>query len=58
MVYIQMLMTAEKATKSGHDNVTRLETCLVVLFIFNNLSVVFFRIKDGNDFSLNSAEPR
>ena len=42
MVYI-MLMTAEKATKLGHDHVTRLEACFaVVLLIFNNLSAVFF----------------
>ena len=37
MVYI-MVMTAEKATKLGHDQVTRLEACfVVVLLILNNL---------------------
>ena len=35
-------MTAEKATKSGHYQVTRLEACFVVIFlIFNNLSAIF-----------------
>ena len=43
MVYIQMVMTVEKASKLGHDHVTRLEACFViVLLIFNNLSAVFF----------------
>ena len=31
MVYIQMAMTAEKATKLGHDQVTRLEAHRFVL---------------------------
>ena len=36
-------MTAEKATKLGHDQVSRLEACFVViLLMFNNLSAVFF----------------
>ena len=39
-----MVMTAEKATKLGHDQVMCLEACfVVVLFIFNNnLSAEFF----------------
>ena len=32
MVYIHMVMTAEKATKLGHDQVTRLEAHRFVLF--------------------------
>ena len=37
MVCIQMVMTAEKATKLGHDQVTRLEACfVVVLLMFHN----------------------
>ena len=52
MVYIQMVMTAEKATKLGHDQVTRLEACFVViLLIFDNLFSCIFRMRDGNDFS-------
>ena len=52
MVYIQMVMTAEKATKLGHDQVMHLGACFfIVLLIFKNLSAVFFCIKDGNDFS-------
>ena len=36
-------MTAEKATKLGHDQVMRLEVCfVVVLLIFNNLSAEIF----------------
>ena len=43
MVYMQMLITAEKATKLGHDQVTRAEACfVVVLLIFYNLLAVFF----------------
>ena len=43
-VYIQMVMTAEKATKLGNDQVTRLETCFVVVLLMfhNNVSAVFF----------------
>ena len=38
-----MVMTTEKGTKLGHDQVMRLEACFViVLLIFNNLSAVFF----------------
>ena len=38
-----MVTTAEKATKLGHDHVTSLEACfVVVLLIFNDLSAVFF----------------
>ena len=45
-------MTAEKATKLGHDQVTRLEACFVViLLIFDNLFSCIFRMRDGNDFS-------
>ena len=41
MVYIQMVMTAEKATKLGYDHITRLEACFViVLLIFNNVSAL------------------
>ena len=41
MVYIQMVMTAEKATKLGYDHITRLEACfVVVLLIFNNVSAL------------------
>ena len=43
-----MAMTAEKL---GHDQVTREACFVVVLLIFNNLSVVILHIKDGNDFS-------
>ena len=43
MVYIELVMTAEKATKLGHDQATRLEAYFVViLLIFNNLSAVFY----------------
>ena len=49
--FIQMAMTAEKPTKLGHDQVTREACFVVVLYIFNNLSVVILHIKDGNDFS-------
>ena len=55
MVYIHVVMIAEKATKLGHDQVTRLEAhcfvlfCFViVLFIFNylyNLSPEIFAYK-------------
>ena len=45
-----MVMTAEKATKLGHDQVTHLEAhsfvlfCfVVVLLIFNNFSAEIFR---------------
>ena len=44
-------MTAEKPTKLGHDQVAREACFVVVLLIFNNLSVVILHIKDGNDFS-------
>ena len=39
-----MAMTAEKATKLGHDQVTRLEACFVVVLLMfhNNVSAVFF----------------
>ena len=42
MVYIQMAMTAEKAAKLGHDQVTCLEACFVVVLLIFNLSAVFF----------------
>ena len=38
-----MVVTAEKASKLGYNQVTRLEACfVVVLLIFNNLSAEIF----------------
>ena len=39
-----MVMTTEKATKLGHDQVTHLEACFVVVLLMfhNNFSAVFF----------------
>ena len=54
MVYIQMVMTAEKATKLGHDHVTRLEACFAD--IQQSFSCIF-RIKDGMTL-VNSAKLR
>ena len=43
MVYFQMVMTTEKATNIGHDHVTYLEACFVIVLLkFNNLLAVFF----------------
>ena len=43
MVYFQMVMTTEKATKLWHDHVTYLEACFVIVLLqFNNLLAVFF----------------
>ena len=41
MVYIQMVMTAEKATKLGHDQVTCLEACFVVVLLIFCFSTIF-----------------
>ena len=46
MVYI-MVMTSGKATKLGHDQITRLEAFVDIQQSFSCI----FRIKDGNDLS-------